>query len=190
MRTRLPAPERRALIERAAAELFAERGYEGTRLEDVAAAAHVTKPVLYRHFASKSDLYVALLERHRRDLPTFMEPGGDLAEALHRWFAYVEERPFTWKMIFRDSGGDATVQAARDAVRADARAVMSAIVAATGAVPAEQVDALAELVREGMAHLALWWMDHPEVSREIVVAATLKLLGSGLTPPAPTRRRR
>ena len=38
---------------RAADGLFAERGYAGTRLDDVAAAAGVTKPIVYRHFESK-----------------------------------------------------------------------------------------------------------------------------------------
>src|SRR5919201_6218561 len=68
-RRRLPVGERRELITEAAGRLFGERGYEGTRLDDVAAAAGVTKPILYRHFASKRDLYLALLERHREDLP-------------------------------------------------------------------------------------------------------------------------
>src|SRR3954462_3334303 len=70
-RRRLPVAERRELIVEVAGQLFGERGYEGTRLDDVAAAAGVTKPVLYRHFDSKRDLYLALLARHRDDLPTF-----------------------------------------------------------------------------------------------------------------------
>jgi AcrR family transcriptional regulator len=79
---RLPPGERRALIVDAAGRLFGERGYEGTRLEDVAAAAGVTKPILYRHFADKAALYLALLERHRDDLGSFAAavpaegPGG------------------------------------------------------------------------------------------------------------------
>lgn len=53
----MPAGERRDLIARAAGRLFAERGYAGTRLEDVAAAAQVTKPIVYRRFGSKKGLY-------------------------------------------------------------------------------------------------------------------------------------
>ena len=56
---RLPAARRRAVIEEAAARLFAERGYGGTRLDDVAAAAGVTKPILYRHYPSKKALYLS-----------------------------------------------------------------------------------------------------------------------------------
>ena len=185
------------MIETAAARLFAEHGYDGTRLDDIAAAAGVSKPILYRHFASKTDLYVALLERHRADLPTFVAPddlGMSLAEhlpaILDGWFAYVETRPFTWKMLFRDSGGDAAVLAERAAVLASARAVMEAIVGSVPSVPRDQVVPTAELIRNGMAGLALWWMDHPEVPRATVVAATAPMWHGLLRRPAPARRPR
>ena len=69
---RLPVAERRALIIEAAGQLFGERGYEATRLDQIAAAAGVTKPIVYRHFDSKRDLYLALLDRHRDDLAGFV----------------------------------------------------------------------------------------------------------------------
>src|SRR5207253_4349557 len=59
---RIPAAERRELLLNAAAEEFAERGYSGAKLADVAARAGVTKSLVYRHFDSKADLYVGLLE--------------------------------------------------------------------------------------------------------------------------------
>src|SRR4029450_668858 len=103
---RLPRDERRRVIEGGAARLFAERGYAGTRLDDIAAAAHVTKPILYRHFDSKKALYLAVLEEHRAQLRRFVEGSQDLRGILETWFAYVEARPHAWRMLFRDSGGD------------------------------------------------------------------------------------
>ena len=85
MRQRLPLAERRALIVEAAGRLFGERGYEGTRLDEIATAAGVTKPIVYRHFDSKRDLYVALLESHRADLATLipaMPSEGSVEERL------------------------------------------------------------------------------------------------------------
>jgi AcrR family transcriptional regulator len=53
-RRRLQKPERRRLIEEAASRLFAEHGYAETRLDDIAAAAGVTKQLLYQHFPPRT----------------------------------------------------------------------------------------------------------------------------------------
>jgi AcrR family transcriptional regulator len=60
-----PAPETapaRERILRAAARLYAARGFEGTSMRDIAAAAGVTKPLIFYHFASKERLYASLLQ--------------------------------------------------------------------------------------------------------------------------------
>jgi AcrR family transcriptional regulator len=62
MSTRLPAGARREQILDVAVQVFAQHGYHGASMNDVADAAGVTKPVLYQHFDSKQDLYLALLE--------------------------------------------------------------------------------------------------------------------------------
>src|SRR3954453_2001434 len=130
-RRRLPVAERRELITEAAGRLFGERGYEGTRLDDVAAAAGVTKPILYRHFDSKRELYLALLARHRDDLASFADAMPDegphrerLQAVLEIWLAYVETHAYAWKMLFRDTGGGAEIQAFRQDVHARARDVL------------------------------------------------------------------
>ena len=61
-RVLLDRPTRRAAILRAAASAFAARGFAATSMDDVAAAAGVTRLIVYRHFASKEALYVAVLE--------------------------------------------------------------------------------------------------------------------------------
>jgi AcrR family transcriptional regulator len=59
----LPRAERRAAVLRAAATAFAHRGFAGTSMDDVAAAAGITRLIVYRHFSSKEALYEAVLER-------------------------------------------------------------------------------------------------------------------------------
>jgi AcrR family transcriptional regulator len=59
---RLPAPARREQILDVSVQVFARNGFHSTSMNDVADAAGVTKPVLYQHFNSKQDLYLALLE--------------------------------------------------------------------------------------------------------------------------------
>ncbi|MFC5820941.1 TetR family transcriptional regulator [Nonomuraea harbinensis] len=58
------AAETRERLLRAAAEVFAERGYDGTRVADIAAAAGVSNGALYAHFGSKAELLVAALRAH------------------------------------------------------------------------------------------------------------------------------
>ena len=58
---RLPAEQRRVQLLEVALEMFADRGFHATAMDDVASAAGVTKPVLYQHFRSKRALYVELL---------------------------------------------------------------------------------------------------------------------------------
>jgi AcrR family transcriptional regulator len=62
MSMRLPAPARREQILDVSVQVFARRGFHSTSMNDVADAAGVTKPVLYQHFESKQDLYLALLD--------------------------------------------------------------------------------------------------------------------------------
>ena len=61
-RVLLDRPARRAAILQAAAAAFAERGFADTSMDDVAAAAGITRLIVYRHFPSKEALYVAVLE--------------------------------------------------------------------------------------------------------------------------------
>src|SRR3954452_19838275 len=131
-RKRIPPAARRELIENAAARLFAARGYAGTTLHEVAAQAGVTKPRVYRHFRSKKDLYLALLARHRDDMPSFFERTAHerawerrLKAMLELWFQYVRERPHGWKMLFRDTTGDEDIRAFRLEVQAAARSLLA-----------------------------------------------------------------
>jgi AcrR family transcriptional regulator/ferredoxin len=62
------AAETRERLLRAAADAFAERGYDGTRVADIAAAAGVSNGALYAHFASKADLLADALRTHGRHL--------------------------------------------------------------------------------------------------------------------------
>lgn len=61
MSRRMTAEQRRAQLMRVAAELFAERGYARTTTAELAKAAGVTEPIIYRHFKSKQDLFVSLI---------------------------------------------------------------------------------------------------------------------------------
>ena len=185
------------LIVEAAGRLFGERGYEGTRLDDVAAAAGVTKPVVYRHFDGKSALYIALLERHREDLGRFagtIPADGSLEQRLRAvlevWFAYVETHAYAWNMLFRDTGGGPEIRAFRVEVHARARAVLAELISelGQGTIPRRELEPLAELMSMGMAALVLWWMDDPAASRDAIVDAMTRVWNGLLGTAGPSAR--
>jgi AcrR family transcriptional regulator len=182
MATRIPAPERRALLMREAGRLFARHGYAGTRLDDVAAAAHVTKPIVYRHFDSKKALYMALLEKHRDDLPTFVEHGGDARAILEHWLDYVRENQHAWLMLFRDSSGDDEIREMRRQVNLRAREVLVGFIGGVAGprIPPEQVEPTAELLSSGLAGMVLWWIDHPDVPKAVLVETAARMTEAAL----------
>jgi AcrR family transcriptional regulator len=190
-RKRLPTSARRALIVEAAGRLFGDRGYDGVTLDEVAAAAGVTKPILYRHFEDKRALYLALLERHREDLGSFagaIPPEGPLTTRLRAvlevWLDYVEAHDYAWRMLFRDTGGGEEVRAYRVEVHARARAVLVALIRelAPAPIPEHELEPLAELLSMGMASLVLWWIETPGVEREAVLDAIARVWTGVLTP--------
>jgi AcrR family transcriptional regulator len=188
VRQRLKAEERRVVIEAAAAQLFAERGYAGTKLEDVAAASEISKPVLYRHFASKKELHLALLAKHRDELLSGVSEGFDpdtaieaqLPAIIDAWFAYVEEHPYAWRMLFRDTTGDPQIQAFHRELHDSARSLTVALIASQRprSLPVAEIEPLAELIRSATTGLALWWLEHPDTPRSVVVDAVVRVLSA------------
>ena len=85
---RLKAPQRREQLISVATRLFAERGYEATTTAAIAEAAGVTEPILYRHFQSKQDLFVAIVremsELTLRHWNALIAGTADPAEAIRR----------------------------------------------------------------------------------------------------------
>ena len=193
-RKRLTAAARRDLIAAAATELFAERGYQGASIEEIARRSGVTPPVVYDHFASKQSLYRELLEGHFADLQQVWRqhftgddpPGQRVARSFDAWFAYIETHPFAGRMLFRDTTGDPALVAMHAEVAAGSRAVVMPLVSGmpgtgdlTAAAAAETLDMVWEVLRGVLQGLAMWWSDHPGVPREQVVAVAMNSLWVG-----------
>ena len=86
--SRLPAEKRREQLLDCAADLFAKSGYARATTAELARAAGVTEPIIYRHFNSKRDLFIALIERTARQTLSHWEQqladASDPAERLRR----------------------------------------------------------------------------------------------------------
>jgi AcrR family transcriptional regulator len=192
-RKRMTAAARREVIERAALDVFAERGYHGASIDEIARRSGVTAPVVYDHFASKLDLFKRLLERTRDELLELWREqlGGDepaeqrVPRALDAWARYVELHPFAPRVFFTKTTGDPDVNAIHQEVGAQAVAALGPILGGeegaeyiAGADP-EALEMAAEVIRAGLTGLAIWWSEHPHVPREQIVATAINTLWIG-----------
>jgi AcrR family transcriptional regulator len=185
MATRLSAAARRDVIERAATEVFAERGYEGASMDEIARRSGVSVPVVYDHFDSKQALHRRLLERHFAELRAIWREHTAMGVPLERrleqavdaWLAYVESHPFAWRMLFRDTTGDPEVQAAHAEVAARSRDLLLPLL--TEQLPVTDVAMTWEVFRAVLQGLALWWLEHQDVPRERVLATIMNALWIG-----------
>jgi AcrR family transcriptional regulator len=181
---------RREVIETVATEVFARRGYAGASIDEIARRAGVSAPVIYDHFASKRELHERLLERTRDELLAMWtealagteSPAVRIPRSIEAWAAYVETHPFAARMYFRESSGDPEVEAAHRRIHDQARASLTSIV---GTLPGAEayggsVEMAAEIMRSGLTGLAVWWSEHPEVSRDEIVRTAIAVLWTGM----------
>ena len=72
-RTRMPAAERRQQLVEVGRRIFAEYGYDAATVEEIASAAGVSKPVIYKHFGGKEGLYQVIVDRETTTLNSILE---------------------------------------------------------------------------------------------------------------------
>ena len=108
MSMRLPAQQRRTQLLSVAIEVFAERGFHATSMDEVAEAAGVTKPVLYQHFPSKRALYRELLDEVDAQLVARIVDAtggattgrGRTQEGFAAYFRFVAENRAAFRLLF------------------------------------------------------------------------------------------
>jgi AcrR family transcriptional regulator len=186
-RRRLSAGERREAILAAATAVFAERGYNGASVDDVAGAAGISKALIYEHFPSKKDLHASLVEREVADLFARLQAnaaserhGADrMRGGVEAFLGFVEERRAAWRMLFRDAA-DLEVAEVLDGVETQAVGLIVALSADETDRPAEHREMYARMLSGALQALANWWLDHPEVPRERLVERVMEFAWLGL----------
>lgn len=179
---RLPRDERRAQLLDAALEVFVANGYHGAAMDDIAVAARVSKPVLYQHFPSKRDLYLALLDHQlsvlTASLLAALTETEDNKERVHAtmkaYFTFVSNPDQAHRLIFEsDLVNDPDVAARLEKFNSDyANAIGEVIAEDTKLAPLE-----ATLLGRGLAGMAQisarYWLEASgdldiEVASELV----------------------
>jgi len=108
--SRLPRDERRGQLLGAASEIFVDRGYHAAGMDEIADRAGVSKPVLYQHFSSKLELYLAVLAQHvdnlvsgvRQALRTTTDNRQRLRAAVQAVLAFIEPDGQGYRLIFEN----------------------------------------------------------------------------------------
>jgi AcrR family transcriptional regulator len=104
----LPREERRASLLDAAREVFAESGYHAAAMDDIAGRAGVTKPVLYQHFGSKQELYLAVFDAGVEDVIAAVGKGlssspdnrARVTATMDAYLGFMSEQDAAHQLVF------------------------------------------------------------------------------------------
>ena len=207
-RARMTATQRREQLLVVSRRLFAEKGFEQTSVEEIAARAEVSKPVVYEHFGGKEGIYAVVVDREIQALTSALtgalDEGGHPKAMVERsalaLLGYIEESEDGFRILVRDSPV------------AQATGTFSSLI---GDVATQVEHLLGEQFRKqhldpatapiyaqmlvGMVALTgQHWLDARSPAKEEVAAALVNLAWNGLagmerspqlTPPPEPRRR-
>lgn len=172
---RVPRELRRRQLLAVAEQLFVERGYAATSMDDVAAGAGVSKPIVYELVGSKHEVFEACMARAADALAArvaeavIAAAGGDDATRLRAgalaWFEFIGERRGLWDALL--ASDDAPASAAIEAIRARQDGFVAAQLTATATAEGREVDlelvgAVAAAMNGAFEALGRWWSRHPD----------------------------
>jgi AcrR family transcriptional regulator len=179
---RLARADRERLMLGAAGEAFATHGFHGSSMDDIARAAGVTKPMLYRYFGSKEDLYAAylrsagneLVDRVRALDTRGQSPLARLRVGLSAFLTYVEEHRVGWTVLHTETTTPTDAHIAREVAELRARIIRMLTNLFGDAAFAHAFTGAAE-------SLATWWVNQPQPSVEEALAILMRIAEAGPT---------
>ncbi len=188
---RLPRGERREQLLEAASEVFVDRGFHAAGMDEIADRAGVSKPVLYQHFTSKLELYLAVLAQHvenlssgvRQALRTTTDNRQRLRAAVQAFFDFIEHDSQGYRLIFENDYISEPQVAAQVKVATEActDAVFDLISRDSG-LEAHRARMIAVGLMGISVDCARYWLDSDRpVSKEDAVEGTVAFAWGGLS---------
>lgn len=189
--------ERREQLLLIGRELFAERGFEATSIEEIAQRAKVSKPVVYEHFGGKEGLYAVVVDREMQrlmvrvtDALVASHPRAMLEQAAVALLTYIEDEQEGFRILVRDSPVAST--------SGNFASLLSDIATKVEYIVAEEFSrlefdpAMAPLYSHALvgmvALVGQWWLDTEHPSRDKVAAHLVNLAWNGLRALEPEPR--
>lgn len=188
-KVRMTGQERRAQLLDIGRSVFAERGFEATSVEEIAARAKVSKPVVYEHFNGKEGLYAVVVDREVRELvgriTTSLEgdhPRALLQQAALAFLTYIEEEPDGFRILVRDSpvaSSTGTLASVIGDIASQVEFILKDEFRERGFNT--KLAALYSQALVGMVALVgQWWLDAGEPKKKVVAAHLVNLAWNGL----------
>ncbi|MBE1486902.1 AcrR family transcriptional regulator [Plantactinospora soyae] len=203
-RVRMSAAQRREQLIAIGRQAFAERGFDAASIEDVAARAKVSKPVVYEHFGGKEGLYAVVVDREVRALLdrvatalTAGHPRELLEQAALALLDYIEEETDGFRVLVRESpvlSATGNFSSVMNDVAHQVEHILGAEFKSRGYDPK-----LAELYSQSLVGMVAlsgrWWLEVRKPRKETVAAHLVNLAWNGLShleakPTLLTRRAR
>jgi AcrR family transcriptional regulator len=136
-KARLPRDERRAQLLSAALEVFTAAGYHAAAMDEIADHASVSKPVLYQHFPSKLELYLAVLDLHidslvftiQKAIASTPENSNRVIATVEAYFNFIDSEGEAFRLLFEsDMNVEPAVRERLTRMTYDCAAAVSAVI--------------------------------------------------------------
>jgi AcrR family transcriptional regulator len=188
-RSRMTGAARREQLIEIARRLFAERGFDATSVEEIAARAAVSKPVVYEHFGGKEGLYAVVVDREVLHLLSMVRaaltatgPRVLLEQAALALLDYIEQSSDGFRILVRDSPvGSASGSFV--SIISDVASRVEHILAAEFTARGYDADAApmyAQMLVGMVGTTGQWWLDARQPSKDVVAAHLVNLAWNGL----------
>ncbi|MDA0631993.1 TetR family transcriptional regulator [Nonomuraea sp. MCN248] len=189
-RRRMTGRERREQLISISRTLFAEKGFDGTSIEEIAATAQVSKPVVYEHFGGKEGVYAVVVDREMQRLLAMITEALAASHALVKLeraalalLRYIEESSEGFRILVRDShaaSGTGTFASLISEIASQVEDVLADEFAGRDYDP-KLAPMYAQMLVGMVALTGQWWLDARKPAREEVAAHLVNLAWNGLT---------
>jgi AcrR family transcriptional regulator len=175
---RLPRDERRAQLLVAALEVFTASGYHSAAMDEIADRAKVSKPVLYQHFPSKLDLYLAVLDLHIDSLVFAIQKA-----TVDAYFGFIDSEGEAFRLLFEsDMNLEPQVRERLNRMTYDCAAAVSAIISIDTGLGKEESMMLAVGIIGTVQTTARHWLDRDgKIDRQRATELVMNLTWRGIS---------
>ncbi len=190
-RARLPRDERRALLLSAALEVFTVSGFHAASMDDIADRAEVSKPVLYQHFPSKLDLYLAVLDVHidslvfaiQKAIASTKENKNRVKATVDAYFGFIDSEGSAFRLLFEsDMNVEPQVRQRLNRMTYDCAAAVSAVISIDTGLPKEESMMLAIGLIGCVQITARHWLEKDgKIDRDKASAMVTNLMWRGIS---------